>query len=109
MTGRSMGRFGSRAAVPKTPTDRLATLRYPPTCRTAANRRQGLIASLARPGGNITGFTFIDFPLIGKWLEMLREIAPGVRRVTLMFNPQTSSGAGVTRRGAFGNTGARRG
>jgi putative tryptophan/tyrosine transport system substrate-binding protein len=52
---------------------------------------QGLIASLARPGGNITGFTFIDFPLIGKWLEMLKEIAPGVRRVTLMFNPQTSS------------------
>jgi len=49
-----------------------------------------LIASLARPGGNITGFTFIDFPLIGKWLELLKEIAPGVRRMTLMFNPQTS-------------------
>jgi putative tryptophan/tyrosine transport system substrate-binding protein len=50
---------------------------------------QGFVASLARPGGNITGFTFVDFPLIGKWLEMLNEIAPGVRRMTLMFNPQT--------------------
>jgi putative tryptophan/tyrosine transport system substrate-binding protein len=45
---------------------------------------------MARPGGNITGFTFVDFPLIGKWLEMLKEIAPGVRRVALMFNPQTA-------------------
>jgi putative ABC transport system substrate-binding protein len=50
---------------------------------------QGFVASLARPGGNITGFTFVDFPMIGKWLEMLKEIAPGVRRMTLMFNPQT--------------------
>ena len=51
---------------------------------------QGLVASLARPGGNITGFTFIDFPMIGKWMELLKEIAPGVRRMTLMFNPQTA-------------------
>jgi ABC-type uncharacterized transport system substrate-binding protein len=51
---------------------------------------QVFVTSLARPGGNITGFTFIDFPLIGKWLEMLKEIAPGVRRVTLMFNPDTT-------------------
>ena len=51
---------------------------------------QGFVASLARPGGNITGFTFVDFPMIGKWLEMLKEIAPGVRRMTLVFNPQTA-------------------
>jgi putative ABC transport system substrate-binding protein len=51
---------------------------------------QGFVASLARPGDNITGFTFVDFPMIGKWLEMLKEIAPGVRRMTLMFNPQTA-------------------
>ena len=50
---------------------------------------QGLIASLARPGGNITGFTFIEFPIIGKWLEMLNEVAPGMDRVALIFNPQT--------------------
>ena len=41
---------------------------------------QGLVASLSQPGGNLTGFTFIDFPLIGKWLEMIKEIAPGVTR-----------------------------
>jgi putative tryptophan/tyrosine transport system substrate-binding protein len=51
---------------------------------------QGLVASLARPGGNITGFTFIDFPMIGKWMELLKEIAPSVRRMTLMFNSQTA-------------------
>jgi putative tryptophan/tyrosine transport system substrate-binding protein len=51
---------------------------------------QGLVASLSRPGGNITGFTLIDFPLIGKWLEMIKEIAPGVRHVALMFNPDTT-------------------
>jgi putative tryptophan/tyrosine transport system substrate-binding protein len=51
---------------------------------------QGFVASLSRPGGNITGFSFIDFPLIGKWLDMLKQIAPGVRRVTLLFNPDTT-------------------
>ena len=50
---------------------------------------QGFVASLAHPGGNITGFTFIDSPLIGKWLELVREIAHGVSRMTLIFNPQT--------------------
>ena len=51
---------------------------------------QGFVASLSRPGGNITGFSFIDFPLIGKWLEMIKEIAPGVRHIALMFNPDTT-------------------
>src|SRR5215475_13377352 len=51
---------------------------------------QGIVASLARPGGNITGFTYIDFPLIGKWLELLKEIAPAVRRITFLFNPLTA-------------------
>jgi putative tryptophan/tyrosine transport system substrate-binding protein len=51
---------------------------------------QGFVASLAHPGGNITGFTFVDFPMIGKWLEMLKEFAPGVRRVALLFNPHTA-------------------
>jgi putative ABC transport system substrate-binding protein len=51
---------------------------------------QGFVASLSRPKGNITGFSFIDFPLIGKWLEMLKQIAPGVSRVTLIFNPVTT-------------------
>jgi putative tryptophan/tyrosine transport system substrate-binding protein len=52
---------------------------------------QGFVASQARPGGNITGFTFVDFPMIGKWLELLKEIAPGVNRITLVFNPQTAA------------------
>jgi putative ABC transport system substrate-binding protein len=51
---------------------------------------QGFVASLARPGGNITGFTFVDFPMIGKWLELLKEFAPAVRRVALTFNPHTA-------------------
>ena len=50
---------------------------------------QGFITSLARPGGNITGFTLVDFELVGKWLEMLREMAPDIRRAALMFNPET--------------------
>jgi putative ABC transport system substrate-binding protein len=51
---------------------------------------QGFIASLARPGGNITGFTFIEFAMVGKWLQLLKEMAPHVRRVVLIFNPQTA-------------------
>ena len=51
---------------------------------------QGFVSSLAHPGGNITGFTFIDFEMVGKWLEILKEAAPGVSRALLMFNPDTS-------------------
>ena len=51
---------------------------------------QGLVSSLAHPGGNITGFTFIDFEMVGKWLEMLKEAAPNVARASLMFNPDMS-------------------
>jgi putative ABC transport system substrate-binding protein len=50
---------------------------------------QGFVAGLAHPGGNITGFTFMDPPIVGKWQEMLKEIAPSIRRTTLMFNPYT--------------------
>jgi putative ABC transport system substrate-binding protein len=52
---------------------------------------QGFVSSLAHPGGNITGFTFIDFQMVGKWLEILKEAAPGVARAALMFNPDTAS------------------
>ena len=50
---------------------------------------QGFITSLARPGGNITGFTMIEFEMVGKWLELLKEMAPAVRRAALIFNPET--------------------
>jgi putative tryptophan/tyrosine transport system substrate-binding protein len=52
--------------------------------------RQGFVATLSYPGGNITGFTFIEFPLIGKWLEMLKAIAPDLRHISLMFDPHTT-------------------
>jgi putative ABC transport system substrate-binding protein len=51
---------------------------------------QGFISSLAHPGGNITGFTFIEFTMVGKWLEMLKAVSPDMVRAALMFNPNTS-------------------
>ena len=51
---------------------------------------QGFVSSLARPGGNITGLALIEFTMVGKWLELLKEAVPGVVRAALMFNPDTS-------------------
>src|SRR5262249_5819263 len=48
---------------------------------------QGFVSSLAHPGGNITGFTFIDFEMVGKWLEMLKDAAPRRSRACTMFHP----------------------
>jgi putative ABC transport system substrate-binding protein len=50
---------------------------------------QGLVQSLARPGGNMTGFGAVDSPIIAKWLQLLKEIAPGVTRVAVIVNPDT--------------------
>jgi putative ABC transport system substrate-binding protein len=47
----------------------------------------GLVARLDRPGGNITGFATMEASLGGKWLELLSEIAPGLKRAAIMFNP----------------------
>ena len=47
----------------------------------------GFVASFPRPGGNVTGFTTIEGSLGGKWLELLKEIAPRVARVAMLFNP----------------------
>ena len=44
----------------------------------------GLVANLARPGGNTTGFTVFEYGMSGKWVELLKEIAPGVRRVAVL-------------------------
>jgi putative ABC transport system substrate-binding protein len=49
----------------------------------------GFVTSLARPGGNITGFTNVESTLGGKWVELLKEVAPRTTRVTLLFNPTT--------------------
>jgi putative tryptophan/tyrosine transport system substrate-binding protein len=50
----------------------------------------GFVTSLARPGGNVTGFALYESGMGGKWLELLKQIAPGVTRVALLFNPATS-------------------
>ncbi len=51
---------------------------------------RGFVANLGRPGGNVTGFINFEFPMGGKWLETLKEAAPGVKRVALLYNPQTA-------------------
>ena len=51
---------------------------------------QGLVASLAHPGGNLTGFTSFEFSIGTKWLEMLKVVAPHITRVALVFNPKTA-------------------
>ncbi|MGO9686741.1 MAG: ABC transporter substrate-binding protein [Beijerinckiaceae bacterium] len=50
----------------------------------------GFVASLGRPGGNVTGFALYEPGMGGKWLELLKQIAPGVTRVALLFNPATT-------------------
>jgi putative tryptophan/tyrosine transport system substrate-binding protein len=54
----------------------------------------GYVASLARPGGNVTGFTFVEYGMSGKWLELLKEIAPDVKRVAVLRDPNIASGIG---------------
>jgi len=58
----------------------------------------GMVASLARPDGNFTGFTQFEYGMSGKWLELLKEMAPNVRRVAVLRNP--------TNPGALGQLGA---
>src|SRR6516165_11537475 len=52
---------------------------------------QGFISSLARPGGNVTGFTFFEYSMFGKSLELLKKVAPAVTRVSFIFNPDVSA------------------
>jgi putative ABC transport system substrate-binding protein len=56
----------------------------------------GIVARLDRPGGNITGFAASEASLGGKWLELLSEIAPGLKRAAIMFNPDTPSASTFT-------------
>src|SRR6516164_433140 len=50
----------------------------------------GFVASLARPAGNATGFVNLEPTMVGKWLELLKEIAPHVMRVTAVYHPDTA-------------------
>jgi len=54
----------------------------------------GLVASLARPGGNTTGFTVFEYGMGGKWLELLKEAAPSVKRVAVLRDPGIPQGIG---------------
>ena len=51
---------------------------------------QGFVASITKPGGNLTGFSMFEFSVGGKWVDLLKEIAPSLARVAVMFNPDTS-------------------
>ena len=54
----------------------------------------GFVASLAKPGGNATGFTVYEYSMSGKWLELLKEIAPRVTRAAVLRDPAIASGIG---------------
>jgi putative ABC transport system substrate-binding protein len=57
----------------------------------------GLVASLARPAGNITGFTHFELTMAGKWLEALKEISPRVKRVAFLLHPEHPAWTGYLR------------
>jgi putative ABC transport system substrate-binding protein len=61
----------------------------------------GYAASFAHPGGNVTGFTFWEPSMGGKWFEVIKEIAPRLVRVAIMMNPETTTGQGVAILKAF--------
>jgi putative ABC transport system substrate-binding protein len=54
----------------------------------------GLVASLARPGGNVTGFADADFGISAKWIELLKQVAPRMTRVAVLRDPTTTGGIG---------------
>jgi putative ABC transport system substrate-binding protein len=51
---------------------------------------QGFVANVTKPGGNVTGFSHYEFSIGSKWLDLLKEVAPNLARVAVMFNPDTS-------------------
>src|SRR5215510_1225242 len=54
----------------------------------------GYIDSLSRPGGNATGFASFEYVIAGKWLELVKEIAPGLKRVAVLRDPGIAPGIG---------------
>src|SRR5829696_2842457 len=64
------------------------------SCRFPTRPAQAFVASLARPGGNATGFTQFEFGLSGKWLELLKAIAPSVTRAAILRDPADPAGIG---------------
>jgi putative ABC transport system substrate-binding protein len=77
-------------SVPVTATLRQATQSIPIVFVAASDPvAQGFVSSMAHPGGNITGFSYLDYSVIGKSLELLKQLAPSVVRVAFMFNPDS--------------------
>jgi putative ABC transport system substrate-binding protein len=61
--------------------------------------KNGLVSSLAHPGGNSTGFTSFEYAMSGKWLATIKEIAPGIERVAVVHSPDDPGSAGYLREG----------
>jgi putative tryptophan/tyrosine transport system substrate-binding protein len=61
----------------------------------------GLVETLSHPNGNATGFTNFEASIGGKWLELLKEMVPGVKRVAIVFNPETAARGGSFYLGPF--------
>jgi putative ABC transport system substrate-binding protein len=72
-----------------------ATLKIPIVFTTVADPvGAGYVASLAQPGGNITGFMLFEYGISGKWLELLKQIVPGMKRTAVLRDPAIASGIG---------------
>ena len=56
--------------------------------------KAGFVESLARPGGNVTGFTPFEYSISGKWLELLKQVAPGITRAAVLRDPVMTAGIG---------------
>ena len=61
----------------------------------------GFVANLPRPGGNITGFIYAEASMGGKWVQLLTDIAPAIKRIAIIFNPDTAPGGGNYFLGSF--------
>jgi putative tryptophan/tyrosine transport system substrate-binding protein len=83
--------FGSSALAPL----QHATRKVPIVFTTVVDPvGAGYVASQAQPGGNITGFMMFEYGISGKWLELLKQIAPGMKRTAVLRDPATASGIG---------------
>src|SRR6516162_11199062 len=77
-------------ATPATAAVQRETRTIPIVASVAEPVASGIVERLNQPGGNITGFAIYEATLAGKWLELLTEIAPGLKRAAIMFNPDTA-------------------
>ena len=83
--------FGSSTVGPMMQASRNVPIVFPGTVDPVSS---GFVDSLSRPGGNATGFVQFEYSLSGKWLELLKEIAPQVARVAVLRDPTVHSGSG---------------